>query len=220
MIALPHALGALMLVTCTLAACGGDAERVTVDGAGQTLFPEESTRDWVSYADHVAVYTVVSERAVENELDQQRGEGAVGRVVRLRIDRVLWSSKGAPDLPREVEMNALGWALQAGKRIPFVSHEGPRVEVGERYVAPLVQVEFDDGPIWWTLTMGSQMPLDGAVVQKAEWHSPVNQQLAGLAIEDVATHVREQKPDPIAAANFDKRPQDRVEIVQRSREPG
>ncbi|MGH2780456.1 MAG: hypothetical protein ACRDLA_03390, partial [Thermoleophilaceae bacterium] len=84
----------------------------------------ESLRDWVSYVDHVAVYTVADERAP----DTDSARDAQVREVTLGVDRRLWSATGAPQLPNRFTIDALD------------SRDAPRLEVGERYLAPLARV--------------------------------------------------------------------------------
>ena len=69
------------------------------------------------------------------------------------MERTLWSADGAPPLPDVIHMEALGWVIQAGgERREAVIEDGPRVAVGERYVAPLAQVRAGTGELeWWPL---------------------------------------------------------------------
>jgi len=196
-----------------LAGCGsGEDDREVVVGQGSELFPAESMRDRKSYADHLAVYRVVGERAVTDASDQERGEGAVGRVVELAVEKVLWSAKGAPELPATIEMKTLGWALHDGKRIPYVTDEGPQMTVGDRFLSPLVQVNFGSGDQWWPLTYGSQMPVANGTAVRA-W-TGVSRAVAGKTPAAIAEQLRVTQPDPVAARFQGLRPQKRIEAVQ------
>jgi hypothetical protein len=211
------------LASVALGGCGsegGSSRAEPAAGGGSELFPDESIQDWVSYSDHVAVYTVVDERAMPLDAEErQSGEGYAGRVVTLRIDKTLWSAPSAPSLPREIEMEVFGSVFHAGEERPVNPSHGPRVNVEERYLGPLVQVNFEVGPEWWPLTPASQMPLVGSRVESPSWESTVSQILAGKTIDDVAHRIYSQEADPLAVKYRDLRPQDRVQAVLREKEP-
>lgn len=218
-IATPAAAAALVSCAFVLG-CGGSHESSGAGGggAGADRFPGQSMRDWVSYADHVAIYSVVAEREIPaSPSDLENGGGLQGRIVTLRVERTLWSAPGAPDLPAEIEMRALGWVLQDGGRVPMTTDDAPRVAVGERYLAPLVQVEAGTGaPEWWPLTVGSQLPLNDSRVtppgQRA-WSSPMREALSGRSVDEIAGLVRAQSPDPIAEKYRSLRPTERIRAV-------
>jgi hypothetical protein len=180
-----------------------------VETAGH--FPDSEVEDWVSYADHVAVYTVIDEEQVPPD----PGEDYVGRLVTLRIDEVLWSAPNAPTLPAQIEREALGWTNDNGTLVPLESDEAPRVELGEQYLAPLAQVEFTDGPRWWALTPGSHVPLAGGEVDVASWSTETNEALQGMTVNEVEDVVEAETPDPTAADYAELAPQDRVVATER-----
>jgi len=95
--------------------CGGS-------GAGSSLFPAETIKDWKSYADHLAIVTIVSVRRPDRGLP----------VSTLRVDRVLWSAAAAPGLARRLKMRRLSGD-----------------EVGESFLSPMLFVEFAGE--WWPL---------------------------------------------------------------------
>jgi hypothetical protein len=210
------AVAAVLLVAGCSDSDGGPASTVTLEGAER--FPGQSVRDWKSYADHVAVYTVTSEREIPAEADEgARGEGLVGREVTLRIDRMLWSAPEAPPLPAEIKMTAPGWVLVEGERSPVAMHDATRVSVGGRYLAPVVRVEDGPAPEWWPLTIGSQIPLEGERLAAAPADPAGNSprdELAGRSVDEARTIVARERPDPIAARHRDVRPTQRLEAVQ------
>jgi hypothetical protein len=206
------------LASGALAAGCGDSHEPAGSGAGADRFPAASLRDWVSYADHVATYRVVAEREVPaGESDLEHGGGLQGRVVTLRIERTLWSAPNAPELPGDIEMRALGWVLKDGGRLPMTAADAPRVAVGERYLAPLVQVEGEGGnPEWWPLTVGSQLPLDDSrVIPPGEgvWRSPMREALARRSVDDIVDLLKGQPPDPVAERYRSLRPTERIRAV-------
>jgi hypothetical protein len=210
MVALLGVAGAVVIT-----GCGGSSAVMGDGGAGR--FPSETLRDWVSYADHVAVYTVVAEHEIpppQEEID--RGEGLVGRDVTLHIDRTLWSAAGAPPLPDEIHMTALGWVLQDGERHALVEDGAPRVAVGERYLAPLVRVEDDpDNPEWWPLGIPAQMPLgtDDTVGETNGWSNALAARLRGRSVNAIRDAVTAENPDPLAQKHAKLRPSKRIRAV-------
>jgi hypothetical protein len=137
-----------------VASCGGNEPRGVFPpglppevrvGIGEDLVPAESLTDWVSYSVQVSQVFVTSEQEIPPPravLD--RGEGYIGRKVRLRVDRTFWTSTGAispgaTPSPKELDVVVAGWLLQqGGKRILFALVDSPRIEVGGAYVIALI----------------------------------------------------------------------------------
>jgi hypothetical protein len=223
------AVAGCVVAAVFVAACGtdeatdgsGSAPQAPVGGSGSELFPGSTLRDWVSYADHIAVLRVVDERALPLGAEEKAsGEGLAGREVVLHVERRLWSAENAPPLPDEIRMTGLGWVLHDGKRHPVQSADAPRVMPGERYLAPLALVEFDAGPEWWPLTAGAQMPVEGGVVTPARWNRGISAALAGRSVGQAERAIHTARPDPVAAGLSHMRPQDRVQAVARRKSQG
>jgi hypothetical protein len=185
---------------------------------GANLFPGESLRDWVSYADHVIIYTITDERRMPPDASElETGEGHVLRAITMRVERTIWSAPDAPELPAAIEWTATGWALHEGQLYVMETDDEPRVAVAQRYLAPVVQVQFDDGPRWWPLTPGSQMPLgDNLKVAAADFSSAINPHLVGKRPNEIADIVAHQPPNPLAAQYRALRPQQRIDAVSRA----
>jgi hypothetical protein len=219
--AITRAVAGVSIVVVVAAGPGcGSGGQTAVAGSDAARFPSESLRDWVSYADYVAAYSVIAEREIAPAPDDAaRGEGLVGRDVTLRVDRVLWRAAGAPALPQAVHMTALGWVLVDGKRRDLVEDDAPRVAVGEQYVAPLARVEDDaQHPEWWPLGVGAQVPLvDGRTSDSGEWHSALKSGLAGRTLDALGRDIQATAPDPLAARYGNLRPSERVKAVVRAR---
>lgn len=210
---------AVALAVTSGVGCGSSRE-AAVAGDSAARFPSETLRDWVSYADYVAAYTVVAEREIPPApADVDRGEGLIGRDVTLRVDKVVWRAAGAPALPETLHMTALGWVLVDGKRRELVEQDAPRVAVGERYVAPLARVEDDpQHPEWWPLGVGAQLPLvDGRVSDSGRWSSALKSGSSGKTLDVLRRDVRAAAPDPLAARYGNLRPTERVRAVTRAR---
>jgi hypothetical protein len=213
------AAGLLLVLSVTVIGCGGSSSSAPVSGGGSELFPAETLSDWVSYADHVAVFSVASAQPIPPDpADVEHGGGLQGRDVTLRIERILWTADGAPALPEEIHMQALGWVLQeGGERREAVTPDAPRVDVGERYVAPLARVRAGTGELeWWPLSIGAQLPVSDGEVKRPNddaWRSPILDALAGTTLAQLESLVHRRAPDPLAAKYMHLRPQERVAAV-------
>ncbi|WP_067814458.1 hypothetical protein [Actinomadura kijaniata] len=83
-------------------------------GQASDRLPADTARDWVGYADHVVAVRAEAERALPADPEETaRGEGYLGRAVRLRVARTLWTRPGAPALPAAVEADMPGWVSPA-----------------------------------------------------------------------------------------------------------
>jgi hypothetical protein len=220
-------LRAVALVSVLLAAGAGTGcgrgQQTALAESSAARFPSESLRDWVSYADYVAAYTVVAERDIPpTPEDAAQGAGLVGRDVTLRIDRIVWRAPRAPAMPQVIHMTALGWALVDGRRRALVEDHAPRVAVGEQYVAPVVRVEDDPRhPEWWPLAVGAQLPLaEGRISDSGGWQSALKSQLAAATLDTLGRHVQATAPDPLAVRFSDLRPSERFKAVLRARNQG
>ncbi len=147
---------------------------------GDDRLPSGIAADWVTYADHVVVVNVTSEKELQpTRTETERGEGLIGRKVELQVQKVLWSSKtAAPPASKYSEYNATGWAFsdhKAAERIPVALHDRPRLETGHQYVLAIAW----DGPRcspgeapeagrWMGLGEGSELPFDGGVIGQGE----------------------------------------------------
>lgn len=187
---------------------------VTIEGANR--FPDTGLRDWVSFADHVVVFTVTTDREVmaATAEELEAAEYVIGREATLRIDQRLWSARNAPELPSELTMDIKGWAVRDGQRMAMVADGEPRLEVGRRYVAPLLLMDDRSPAEWWPLTVGSMLELESDEVEPALPHAPGSaRQLAGRSIRDVGDMVVREPADPIARRFRQLRPAERVQRV-------
>jgi len=197
----------VIAVALIAAGCGGSA---AINSSASERFPTSSLQDWISYADHIAVYTVVAEREIPPSPEEiERGEGMIGREITLRVEQTLWSAARAPELPGEFRATALGWAFQNGEKTPFDTEHGGRVEVGKRYVSPLTMVEDDPAHPWWPLT---QLPVDGDEVAGGP-PTAAKERLDGRSFGEIRAVLARQAPDPAAARHFDLRPTERIRAV-------
>jgi hypothetical protein len=204
--------GLMLLVL--LAACSQESRGTPVvagDGAGR--LPAESLRDWVSYADEVAVFTVASEQELQTPQEESaRGEGLVGRTVELQVNKILWRRPGSQPAGDVLDVATYGWVLKDGEQISFAPSSGPRLEVGRTYVAPLVR--FSDGE-WGPQSDDSVVEVrDGSLVWTGRGQpSRPAASLTGKSTAEVAQQVSAARAYPAAIANAQLSAEDRAAVV-------
>jgi hypothetical protein len=206
-----------------VAGCGTEQASAprTVSIEGSSRFPDAGVRDWVSYADHVVVFTVASDREVVNPTAEElaAGEYVIGREATLTIDRKLWSAPNAPALPATITMDVKGWAVANGQRLAMVAAGEPRLEVGQRYVAPVLLMDDRSPAEWWPLTVGSMLRLDTDRVRPALPEGQASgRELAGQSISGVERAVESQPPDPVVQRFRHLRPAQRVQRALAARD--
>jgi len=218
LIAVSPAIGCGSETAGTTDAVDAAPPTVTIEGASR--FPDTGLRDWISFADHVVVFTVASDREVMDATAEELAaqEYVIGREATLAIERRLWSAPNAPKLPSTITMDVKGWAVADGQRRAMVADGEPRLEVGQRYVAPLLLMDDRSPADWWPMTVGSMLELQSDRVKRPLTDAPESaQQLADRSIGEVVSTVARQPPDPIAQRNRDLRPWKRVQKVLEAR---
>lgn len=196
-VALASALGGLMIAA---SACASEnhteppssepsfsnlpVSRDVVIGDGRDRTASRTVSDWVTYADHVLVVTVVDETRHEpSRIEIERGEGLIGRSVTLRVDEVLWS---APDSPQPapattLTLPAAGWVFNNNNgtgTVKFVLRNSSRLDDGHTYVKA---IEWMDDPCsdepdqgkWVGLGSGDSVPFDEGILGSGEFEGRV-----------------------------------------------
>ena len=220
-LALLAAAAALATVTLTLWAVlpreSSPPSVLAVDG-GSARFPSASLTHWVSYSDQVSVVSVVDEEPLARARD-----GYLGRLVTLRIEQTIWRREGAPEAADDIRVLTWGWSVEQGERRPIAPWGGARLEVGSRYVSPLVRAPAS-GVEWTPLADDSVLPLDGNVVTTRGIlgrSTLLVRRLAGKSVDELATMLARARADPVAAKYFHLAPDQRLRAVQREgREQG
>lgn len=148
-------------------------------GDGSSRTADRTIGDWVTYADHVLIVTVVNEiRHAPSRKEIERREGLIGRTVELRVDQVLWSAPDAPQpAPKSLKLSAAGWIFNnnngAGERKIAIG-ESSRLDKGHTYVKALEWIDdpcFEDPKrgTWEGLGSGDTIPFDGGVLGAGEF---------------------------------------------------
>lgn len=215
----------LAAAACTSTAPGpgggpsGPSEQVVL-GDARDRTASRTAEDWVTYADHVLVVTVVKEvRGSPSKDEIEKGEGLVPRTVQLRVDKVLWSAPDAPQPPpQEVSQQSAGWILRENRETKFALRDFARLEQGHTYVKALEWIDdpCDKDPSkgsWGALGAGDTIPFDtdalgagefeGRILSQQQAEATFGQshgvgglraQLAGEPVTAVAQELNAAKP--------------------------
>ncbi|MGW7242882.1 hypothetical protein [Streptomyces sp. NPDC054804] len=166
-------------------------ESVAGCGTSGDLYPSQTARDWVSYADHVVVASPVREREREtNRRNYSKGSiaYAMDRLVSFRTESRLWSrSSPRHAVGSEFDMVAPGWQVyrSSGTRVAQMATDAPRLQAGHTY---LLALRWREGG-WVVLGEGGAVPFDDHTGDQGEWCGRV------LGKEDVAEGERFSRHD-------------------------
>lgn len=207
-------LAAAVALSLLSAACGSSAanqEAAAIGTENRSMFAFESLTDWVSYATAVAVVEVVSEEILPLE-EPEEFERLIARRVTVEFEDVLWGEEPPDPTMRTF---AEGWFenTREGTRRPFVPMDGPRFEVGGRYVAAFIVWRGE----WSRMTSSSVIPLVGDVLAPVPGAPDVAAAMAGLTLDDLRERLATAEPDPLAAKYFHLDAIERKEAVDMER---
>lgn len=176
-------------------------------------FPQDTASDVVSYSDHVALVTAVSEVERTDEVPPARaaaGEYDIYRRVTFHVDRLLWSHPGVREAPRELAAVWWGWTVAGGERTRLVASGATWVEVGSSYVMPIAWTGERFAPIQSLAVF----PYDGTAVRPSEsQHSALATELAGRSAAETAAAFARAVPDPAAVRHRDLLPDPRLDAA-------
>lgn len=151
------------------------------------IFPGERLSDWKSYADHVALVRIVSDRYE-----------SPNRIVTLDVLDAYFGGPNAPPLPDQVDVATPSYLL-----------------VDQTYVTPLIY--FDPDQAWITQSCEAPLPfVDGRVEapeRKSDGYKPLREVLAGTPVEEFGRLMRKARVDPRVRPYLDLRPEQRSRRV-------
>jgi hypothetical protein len=191
------------------------------------LLPSESLADWSSFADHLALVTITSERKLPPSADEvAANEGYIPRVITLRIDSVLWSRPQAPaKAPAAFDIDLDGWSFHGATLTPLRLEGEPMMTVGKQYVMPIVYLQPSKNVQiagWSPLSPDSIIPYEAGVLGRGDV-LPGNQTTAGTpraqfdgkSAGDLSTVLGRTAPYPAVAGAMSLPPDERAQLVTR-----
>lgn len=179
-------------------------------------FPSETASDVVSYSDHVAVVTAVTEADAPSTTSATttEGESILMRDVTFRVDDVLWSRPGAPTPPGMFSARWWGWILRDGKRKPFIVNGAPVVFLGAQYVMPIAY----DGTEFSAIQPFAVFRFNDGTITLEEQGSPLARELGHGSRAKIANVFANAAPDPLALRYERMLPRARLAAVIAARE--
>jgi hypothetical protein len=175
-------------------------------------FPSDTASDVVSYADHVALVTAITETDAPStaaSTSSPGGEHVVMRTITFRVDRTLWSRPDAPTAPKHLTALWWGWLLRDGKRTPFIVHGAPAVFLGARYVMPIAY----DGTTFSAIQPFAVFRVGRNGITPEEQDTPLARVLAGASLDGVSALFSAAEPDPVAEQHRNLLPRARLAAV-------
>jgi hypothetical protein len=199
---------------------GSGSQGPVMLGEAVDLLPSETLRDWVSFADDLAVVSVAAERELPPPpgADPRLDEDYIGREVTLQVERTLWHRPGGPSVGDDFDMVVWGWTERSGTRRPFAVLGGARMEVGRRYLLPVTKIEGE----WTPLGSGTILTLEGDTVTSdvpGNKPEPVAAAMKGRSLADARRAVNSAAPYPLAAKNAEVPAVERWKLVSRQQTP-
>lgn len=208
------AVGAVLTASVTAYSTGNDDQPSMVIGTASSDFPAESLEDWVTYANQVSVIAVTGERELPRDPEVvKNGEGYIERAIRLTILDTIWRRSPSDVIDGEIEIVAWGWALKDGVKHPFGVDDGPRLEVGSKYLMPLINL---GGKEWAAPNDASIFPVEPSN-RLGRTRSALNSSAGGKPIAEVKTILAETRPDPRAEKYGTLPPRERARAVQQEK---
>lgn len=196
-----------------------EAEPQLVIGHGYPRWPAETLVDWVGFADQVSVVTIESERQLSLTPDVvEIGEGYVGREVTARIEKTIWSRPQAASVAGKVRLRVAGWAAHDRELRPFAHGDGPRIEVGERFIAALLKSPEGE---WSLLSAGAAIPLRGTGAELIDRQKRALPEIAsaldGKDVQAIAKILVEVEPESLASKHSGLDADARAALVNKAR---
>ena len=145
----------------------GWASGGVIFASGQTVLPNETLTDWVTYGDRAVVMTVTDESRGElTPEERERGEGHTLRTVDLQREKTLWTRDGSSqNPPTGLTVAAGGWIVHGTDERELRMEGSSSFTVGTSYLVLLTYgdptsgvdpttreyMEGSEGPSWGVL---------------------------------------------------------------------
>ena len=135
----------------------------------ESTFPAETLRDLRSYSDALAIVRGVREEIPPAPEGPEGWAGFIGRVVTVRVERVLWRRPSAPAPPRTFRFSDWGWFGSLMDRMPAHVCGVTRMEIGRRYLAPIAELR---NSVWYPFDEARLRLRNGLVVGGVDGGEP------------------------------------------------
>ncbi len=135
------------------------------------MLPSVTAEDWVTYGDHLVLFTVTGESRGEFVPDEQgSGQGMAERLITTSVDAVLWSRPEAVSFPEELDLSWGGWRVEAdGRERAFRYGPSVALDVGVTYVGMMTYVELPgERPFWAFLSTAALLPAQDGIVGEGD----------------------------------------------------
>ena len=182
--------------------------------------PNQTLTDWVSYSDQFSIFTVLDEQEQSEYVVRSihGGTFSLDRSVTARIKETIWTAPGSEAIVGDVTMVVSGWTENYPDGFRFPAGGPGRLEVGGRYMAPLVLYQYDAGSAGGIIEK-STLILDGEDVvgpleKPGQTYMPVVGSRIGDTVDEVATALACTERDPRAVNYSDLLPEARWHAVQ------
>jgi hypothetical protein len=137
---------------------GSTAQRLaSCSDIDESTFRAESVRDIRSFSDAMAIVKAVKEEVPPAPEGPEGWAGVIGRVVTVRVERVLWRRPKAPTPPEAFRFSDWGWFGSQKAPVPARVCGITRMELGRRYLAPIARLR---GGTWYPFEE-ARLRLDG-----------------------------------------------------------
>ena len=145
-----------------------------------------------SFADAMAVVRGVKEAIPPTPDGPEGWAGLIGRYVTMRVERVLWRRPHAAEPPRRFRFLDFGWTGTLKNRHRLLGCRATRMELGRRYLAPIVRDHGEWYPFPATrLRLRGDLVVGGVDLGEPE-HS--HQALAGQTVRGAVRTVAQTLP--------------------------
>jgi hypothetical protein len=169
---------------------GDDRPQVMVSHADYVW--GDTPRDWISWADEIAVVDVVGEEQLAHPWDTHESrEGFVGRRIQATIVARIWARLGVEPAPDSITLKTTdGWWYDHGALIPTKDLGAHRSEVGDRLLVAM----FRSNEWGWTLMSGGvPVGLDARLDADAD-QTDIATQLDRMSLPQLTQTFRSAKP--------------------------
>lgn len=178
-----------VVASIMLSGSGADEQRLVASQSFNLW--GDTPRDWVGWADEIAVVNVVGEEQLGLDPRLLDGaEGEVGRRIEATVEHTIWSRTGVAGAPTTVRLRTDGWWFKNGRLTPMKELGSHRSEIGDRLLVAM----FHSKGHGWTLMSGGIPVGDDARVRSDPDQADIGTHLDGMTLRQLTATFRSTKP--------------------------